>query len=48
MSKEEEEKKVISLMIELGFYAAFMQSPDCGLRIFKPGVQPEDFEQYLR
>ncbi|CAI8015330.1 Inactive peptidyl-prolyl cis-trans isomerase FKBP6 [Geodia barretti] len=24
------------------------KSPDCGLRIFKPGVQPEDFEQYLR
>jgi hypothetical protein len=24
------------------------KSPDCGLRVFKPGVQPEDFEQYLR
>ena len=24
-----------------------MQNPQCGLRVFKPGVQPEDFEQYL-
>jgi tetratricopeptide (TPR) repeat protein len=31
---------------ELGLRAE--KSADCGLRVLKPGVQPEDFEQYLR